>query len=469
MTIYDRSGIHHRRGTLGLQDFYIVALAGSLACYATFGKGFAYLGMPPVFVSEMLLSFGLVILLRSGCWIAVLTTIPSLVLTALMAWVVVRTSSYVGVYGADALRDSVTVMYGLFAFIMIALLIDSPARISVIMGYLYRFSYLYGGAGVALFLGSALFDRMGLMPKWAHSGIPIALLKPGEVAVHLAASGVAALLGVIPRGPLWTAALFSGMLVVSTQNRGSILAIVVPTLFAALATGRLKQLIKVVAAVLVLIGVISVFNVNVRLGSGSRTIGAEQITRNLGSILSSEEAPNSALEGTKRWRLLWWKKIQDYTLHGPYFWTGKGFGVNLARSDGFVVGEKNEAPLRSPHNVHMTVLARAGIPGLFLWLLFGGVWFATLAYNMMVARSRGDGNWANCFVFIICYVTAIAVNASFDVALEGPMLGIWFWNLVGLGIGASIVYKASASAALTKIRSRNGIAATAQSQSHAVL
>ena len=34
------------------------------------------------------------------------------------------------------------------------------------------------------------------------------------------------------------------------------------------------------------------------------------------------------------------------------------------------------------------------------------------------------------------------IDASFDVALEGPMLGIWFWSLFGLGIASTMVYRA---------------------------
>ncbi len=29
---------------------------------------------------------------------------------------------------------------------------------------------------------------------------------------------------------------------------------------------------------------------------------------------------------------------------------------------------------------------------------------------------------------------AFMINATFDVALEGPMMGIWYWSLVGLGV-----------------------------------
>jgi hypothetical protein len=33
------------------------------------------------------------------------------------------------------------------------------------------------------------------------------------------------------------------------------------------------------------------------------------------------------------------------------------------------------------------------------------------------------------------------INASFDVALEAPMQGIWFWCLIGFGIGTTMIYR----------------------------
>ena len=32
-------------------------------------------------------------------------------------------------------------------------------------------------------------------------------------------------------------------------------------------------------------------------------------------------------------------------------------------------------------------------------------------------------------------------NAAFDVFIEGPMGGIWFWNIMGVGIAAVYVYR----------------------------
>jgi hypothetical protein len=39
--------------------------------------------------------------------------------------------------------------------------------------------------------------------------------------------------------------------------------------------------------------------------------------------------------------------------------------------------------------------------------------------------------------WIFAYWLAALVNASFDVYLEGPQGGIWFWSVIGLGIAAA--------------------------------
>jgi hypothetical protein len=45
------------------------------------------------------------------------------------------------------------------------------------------------------------------------------------------------------------------------------------------------------------------------------------------------------------------------------------------------------------------------------------------------------------FLFLFAYYMAFLINASFDVYLEGPMGGIWFWSIYGTGVGALWVYR----------------------------
>ena len=89
----------------------------------------------------------------------------------------------------------------------------------------------------------------------------------------------------------------------------------------------------------------------------------------------------------------------------------------------------------------MTILARAGVPGLTLWLGFLAAWLAMILSTMRTAQRRGETAWAGLFVFVACYAMAALINATFDVALEGPMQGIWFWCLIGLGIGSVMIYR----------------------------
>jgi hypothetical protein len=179
-----------------------------------------------------------------------------------------------------------------------------------------------------------------------------------------------------------------------------------------------------------------------------RPVSAHQIVENAKSIIGQS---GHQTEGTKQWRLNWWDVIINDTLYGPSFWAGRGFGINLAYADGFAeTGDARNPrpPTRSPHNAHMTVLARAGVPGVVLWLLVLASWAGTMMRAMLAARACGREQWARLFLFVICYVMAIVINATFDVTLEGPMQGVWFWSLFGFGIGSVMVYRAQHSNAI---------------------
>jgi O-antigen ligase len=141
------------------------------------------------------------------------------------------------------------------------------------------------------------------------------------------------------------------------------------------------------------------------------------------------------LDDTKEWRLQWWGDIFDYTFNGPYFWKGKGFGINLAEDDGYI-NDAESPPLRSPHNSHLTFLARAGVPGFALWILVQLSWAGGIFAAYLRSRMRQERDWEGLFLFLLAYWVAFMINASFDVVLEGPYGGIWFWTLYGVGLAA---------------------------------
>jgi hypothetical protein len=158
------------------------------------------------------------------------------------------------------------------------------------------------------------------------------------------------------------------------------------------------------------------------------TIG--QLIENILSVFGSSS--NQNLEGTKEFRLAWWGKIVNYTVFGDYFWAGKGFGVNLADSDGFQT--TSDHSLRAPHNSNFTVLARLGVPGFALWVLILSTFGIGLLRAVWSHRRAGDLNLAAVAGWLLAYWVAMMVDTSFDPYIEGPQGGIWFWTVIGLGL-----------------------------------
>ncbi|WP_332684199.1 O-antigen ligase family protein [Bosea sp. (in: a-proteobacteria)] len=414
-------------------DLYLWFLCLVLAGYATFGKGFAYVGSPPLFIGEVALLLGMLALMASRCWLAMLMTLPSLMLLAFMGWVALRTLQGIGTWGFDALRDSVIALYGAFAFIVIALLLQKPTRLGRLLGIYSRFALFYGLAGAGLAYSTS---HLSHLLAWPFSGLPVVYVRMGEASVHLCGAAVFVLLGLRRVPWYWTLGVAVGFLMIAI-SRGAMLAFLIPVLAAAVLGGQLRKLLPIATGGAAVLAIVMALGLQVEL-SGGRVIGPAQLVDNVESLLGHSESSN--LDGTKTWRLRWWQSIQDYTLRGPYFWTGKGFGVNLAEDDGYVVGEENSGNLvRAPHNAHLGILARAGVPGLALWLLLLASWFAMLLRGGIEARRQGDATGARLFLWIGCYGLSMLINASFDVALEGPMLGIWFWCIIGLGIACAML------------------------------
>jgi hypothetical protein len=440
--------------SFAIGDYYLIVLALLLGGYAVLGKSFAYIGAGPLYVGEMVFALGAIAFLHSRCIIATLSMLPSLLLAIMAGWVGLRTFPYVSEYGFDALRDSVIVGYGGFAFIVAALLLERPHRLLLLVPFLRVL-------GSAIILVSPIL----LVLSASYSEAPLLDgIKSGTLAVHLGGAAVMMLLGFRRVNLGWLIILFIGVLLVSMHSRGGMLAFIIPLIVAVIAVGKWRKLAPAFGLVVALVGLLHILSLSIptdlslsiptmptddtrHTDEETRNLSIGQLVENAKSIFGPSDSGGD-LEDTKSWRLAWWDTILNYTFDGPYFWTGKGFGLNLATADGFVVGEMEhpEAPLlRSPHNAHFTILARSGVPGLMLWFLTLGSWSIMLLSNIVRARARGDNVWANFFILIFCYALGFIIDGTFDVALEGPMSGIWFWCLFGVGVGATMIWRADAA------------------------
>jgi len=403
------------------------ALILLLIGYALMGRGLAHIGVPPLYVGEVVLGLGVIATLVS---VRTLRGGPvRLLIVAFMAWGALQTIPYIGRDGVNAFRDAVTWGYAIFA-LMVSLSVTGR-QFDRILGIFRGLIPLYC-VWVPLTL---IFSR--LLPAAPGSVDSIISPKPGDMGVILAGIAAFALLGLyaappkprVPEAIVWLLWLPAAA-VVAIFNRGGMVAMV--TAGAVVLFLRLPQrwLPPIFFTLLIATSLVWV-DPKLDIGSG-RTISASQFVDNVTSVITETGSP--ALEGTKEFRLRWWNDIINYTINGPYFWTGKGFGINLADDDGFQVYDDHS--LRAPHNGHFEILARTGVPGLLLWLALNAAIGIGLLRAAARARSLGRTKWVAIDGWLFVGWAAALVNASFDPYLQGPHGGIWFWSMVGLAIVA---------------------------------
>jgi hypothetical protein len=418
-------------------DRFLILLGVVLLGYAVDGRGFAYIGVPPLFIGEITLLAGLVAVASTRGWERVLDLPQILLVLAMMAWGVVRTVPYLGQYQIDALRDAMLYGYATFAIIVAALIVAEPTRLVTLLTRYRKFACIFLAAIPIV----SLVYRFGSqdVPHWPWAGVPMIEEKEGDVLVHL--SGVLAF-WVAGLGedvhPLWVVLLTLNVAMMGVIDRAGLLAFCAAAAICTIHKPLHGMLWKLIAAVLAAVLVLWVSNVHIAVPGGKgREISFDQFKTNFLSMTSDTGA--DGLDSTKEWRLEWWKSIIHYTVRGKYFWTGKGFGVNLADDDGFQVLADNS--LRAPHSGHLDMLARAGVPGFVLWVVVQLSWLASVINAYVVSRRCREERWQGVFLFLLALWTAFVINASFDVFLEGPMGGIWFWTVFGVGAAATWIYR----------------------------
>lgn len=440
---------------------FAVALTAILAGYMFMGRGFAHIGVGPVFVGDVVLALGLltacVVVARRGLRGTMGWTITFLVLFMFLG--AARTIPYLGTYGLNALRDGV--LWGYAAFALVIYLVVDRAWIEAAIRL---YGWIVPAFAIWLPISWSIFQasQVGVDPLRPGSNLPLVFFKAGDMAAQtvgaiafivLAASSIGIIRGFVSRFVV-SLPLTWGVFLTGAASRGALLGAVTGLGATALATRRPATWVPVAsAALVVLIWVNATGSIGgpsppplspgptvsvapapsvapVPTSEPGREISASQWFTNLISIFGS--SARADLDGTRAYRLAWWSAIVDYTVYGPYFWTGKGFGVNLADDDGFQ-GTLDHS-LRAPHNSHLSVLARMGVPGFALWLLLQGAFFIGVLRALRAHRRADDRTMAGLGAWVLIVWAAMMVVTSFDPYLEGPQGGIWFWSIFGLGL-----------------------------------
>ncbi len=77
------------------------------------------------------------------------------------------------------------------------------------------------------------------------------------------------------------------------------------------------------------------------------------------------------------------------------------------------------------------------MPGIVIWATLQLAFVLSVLRAYFRARRARAEWWQRLDIWILAYWLAFQVNASFDVFLEGPHGGIWFWSLTGFGLWAA--------------------------------
>ena len=163
----------------------IVILVG----YAFVGKGFAYLGVPPLYVGEMVLALCIASIVWSigRARLGVL----HLLLILFMAWGAIRTIPYIATDGIDALRDGATWVYGFFA-IGVSLTVRPEHLGRIASGYRRLIPLFLAWVPVAAVITFVAGDAL---PTTPGTDVPFLVFKAGDSAVQLAGVAAFILLG----------------------------------------------------------------------------------------------------------------------------------------------------------------------------------------------------------------------------------------------------------------------------------
>jgi hypothetical protein len=410
-------------------------LAIALLLYLAFGKGFAYAGIPPVFVGELLLVTVVLAALSSE---TALPRNPAAAITAVIAGVALVQLAVDRLSGADpwleSLRGVAPIYYAAFGFAVYALLrryegmVGAGAVMQTVEGALRRAAPLIVVV-IGLLIVVRTFGGQSGGPSWPISGGPLFITKATDIAVALSLV-LPALLAppterTRPWHRRWTLAVWILVaVVVSFRSRAALGGLAFGY---AVSRPSLARCLRGFVAISVLLVVLYTSGLSVTLGR-QRELSFRSGVESVASLVGIDESiDNRRLTGTRNWRIEWWSRIWDDVTTDRMVLHGFGWGDNLAvRYDVVPPGaDRDPRVLRAPHNMFFSLAGRAG-----LLVAVGFLLVPVLTAARSLTRPGRHGR--SFAVEGARGGVAAAVVVSFsDVYLESPQGGIVLWSLVG--------------------------------------
>jgi hypothetical protein len=399
-----------------LNRFYIKSYFLVLLLYVFFNKGVAY-----SYIVEILLVAGILILFinrkqfeigldRKQILVGIFIIISFLfILIGILEYSIL-----------NVLRDSLAFQYAWFAFIIYFFKVEYD--------YIWqKIIQIYKWAPLVIFLNFFLFYFVFLYlpPINIFGNQNIIIYKNGDKSVHLLISTILMFLYTEKYSRKWLIAntiliVINFLILLAFTRSGSVAYILALFSFFFFSKEKIlnesvRKLLKFVPIIMV-VGMGLFVAIDIQGDAQGRTISLTQITDNFSSIVSTNIDGN--LVENKVWRLIWWAKLINESFTLQHFFVGKGLGMSLAGNDILNTDDN----LRSPHNFHLTILARFGYFVFIAWI----IWLVSLFKPLFTRKLAGKT------LAITSILLAFIINGSFDVFFEGPMGAFPFWTFVGL-------------------------------------
>ncbi len=410
---------------------HVVVIAVS-AGYILGNRGFAQLSLSsqfPLLPAELALLLAGGILLVQSAWRHELPLRRDPLSFAILAWIIfgtLRVVFDVRTFGFMALRDFALVYYAAFFYLGQDLARDSRST-RVFLDVL--------AWSCALVLPAfLLFERFPdfFFNVLSFRGNPIIYFKGDLAGTFIAIGALLFWLRFESSRAFWNAAISLVLVggVIATNNRASMLALVIAAAWLAI-RGRWRfavaQLVGGIVAIVLILSVASAWRISWEktpvFGLYERVVSVFDPTGQ--RTYRGSETFNKG--DNNLYRFVWWQAVIDETLDGnPYL--GLGFGHDIAERfvREYYPENSEEFNVRSPHNFLLTIFARMGAAGLFLFLTI--IALAAAHTWQAIPRSLASaGSW--------CIVWALFVSACLGVVLEGPMGAVVFWTVLGVAHG----------------------------------
>lgn len=419
-------------------DFLLVAL---FIGYLALGKGFAYFGVPPVFIGEVSLLALVLAALRSD--IALPSGPSPLAAAVLLAGSGLHVVVDLLFGGADAIetfRGFAFVYYALFAVLVhgalaaresVASFDDVLDRLGSTLG-----RSMYVAVPVLAVVSLRIAGLPLPTPTWPGSHMPVLFTKPPDIGTALAfclpfvwhGLSRARRERVVLLGPHLVALMWAvAAALAAARSRGAILALAAGIIITFGVRGI--TILRVAGGLSLLWLALRITGLRVEVGA--RELSARGLSDAVIGIVRPESVSDQSFVATTEWRTRWWSAIlRDAWSHGDWF-RGPGWGTNLATkydiSTRFASADRFVA-LRLPHNFVVGLIGRVGfaLTALFLAVPLLAL-RRTLPDWLRTPRSTHPVHRA----VLAGLIAQIAVGLT-DVYLESPQGAIVFWMQIGV-------------------------------------